>query len=549
MATVVQASQVCKSYGSQSVLQNFDFHLQEGNIYTLLGASGSGKTTLLSLIVGLIRAEKGRILVFDKQPGDRSSGIPGPRLGYMPQDTGLHKEFTVQETFCYFGRLYGMSNDSIKDQGTFLSDLLELPHQNHRVDNCSGGQKRRLSLAVALMHYPDLLVLDEPTVGVDPILRQKIWFYLKSLAINHMKTILVTTHFIEETSFADKIGFLRNGKVLAEDSQVNLLARYRIDSIDKLFLEMSLQSESRQFCPFTPETESNTVEEGNPNLKGNFKNYKQKSTFFSKLWALVVMNFIKVKRNPSFVILMILLPILTVSSFCSTVGKEPKNLKIGVFNEENCTTDNLTVSECDYETFSCRILMQIQKHDMFHIQTYQNETAMVQDLQSGMILGFVKFPQNFSSALTQRIFGLEESGVYDYGDYGNYGDYFVAELPSRKRRKRSLKGHLEITEETLNQSLIEIQLDTSSYPLTVSITETLFDEMKTFLKDFLVTCSFPEYLARLPYSLEDPVTKIGLAGTTDFRTFMAPGFMIMVIFFLSSTLTGDTFIEGKEVIS
>ena len=166
MATVVQVSQVYKSYGSKPILQNFDFHLQEGNIYTLLGASGSGKTTILSLIVGLIRAEKGRILVFDKQPGDRSSGIPGPRLGFMPQDSGLHKEFTVQETFYYFGRLYGMSRESIKEQGTFLSDLLELPPQNHMVQNCSGGQKRRLSLAVALMHYPDLLILDEPTVGI-----------------------------------------------------------------------------------------------------------------------------------------------------------------------------------------------------------------------------------------------------------------------------------------------------------------------------------------------------------------------------------------------
>ena len=361
------------------------------------------------------------------------------------------------------------------------------------------------------------------------------------MAITHKKTILVTTHFIEETSFADKIGFIRHGKLLAEDSQVNLLARYRIDSIDKLFLELSLQSESRTFCQFTPEIQSVTVVEG---TLRKF-DYKPKSSFFSKLWALILMNFIKVKRNPSFVILMILLPILEISSFCSTIGKAPKDLKIGVLNEENCI--NMNASECDFETFSCRILMQIQKHEMFHIQTYQNETKMAQDMQNGMILGYVKFPQNFSSALTQRIFGLDEhTDNYDYGDYGNYGDYFVASLP--KRSARNLKGHLEIQEETLNQSLIEIQLDTSSYPLTVSITETLFDEMLTFLKDFLTTCDMPEYLVKLPYTVEDPVTKIGTAGTTDFRTFMAPGFMIMLIFFLSVTLTGDTFIEGKQVI-
>ena len=230
-------------------------------------------------------------------------------------------------------------------------------------------------MGVALIHSPDFLILDEPTVGVDPLLREKIWQYLTNLSKNENKTVLVTTHFIEETSFADKIGFIRHGKLLAEDSQVNLLARYRIDSIDKLFLELSLQSESRTFCQFTPEIQSVTVE------KGNLRkfDYKPKSSFFSKLWALIVMNFIKVKRNPSFVILMILLPILEISSFCSTIGKAPKDLQIGVLNEENCI--NMTASECDFETFSCRILMQIQKHEMFHIQTYQNETKMAQDLQ------------------------------------------------------------------------------------------------------------------------------------------------------------------------
>ena len=96
------------------------------------------------------------------------------------------------------------------------------------------------------MHYPDLLILDEPTVGLDPILRQKIWKHLKSLAINHVKTILITTHFVEEASQACKIGFLRNGKLLEDDEPINLLNKYQVDSLEKLFLKLSLLDDRRK---------------------------------------------------------------------------------------------------------------------------------------------------------------------------------------------------------------------------------------------------------------------------------------------------------------
>ena len=554
MALAAQVSDVSKTYGQKTILKDFNFSLQEGTIYTLLGASGSGKTTILSLILGLIRVDQGQVLVYNKPPGDRSNGIPGPRLGFMPQGTGLHKEFTILETFYFFGRLYDMSSKAIKEQSAIMSELLELPEPSHLVSNCSGGQRRRLSLAVALMHRPDLLVLDEPTVGVDPILRQKIWEFLKSLTINSKKTILVTTHFMGETSFADKVGFLRQGKLIAEDTQTNLMRQYQINSIDELFLELSKKSERESNCEAIPVIVPTTTV-GKSYLQQ--QEYKRESNFFNQLWALILMNFIKMKHNPIFLLLMVVLPILEMSSFCSSIGKEPKGLIIGVLNEESCLDFSMT--ECDYETFSCRILRHLETHqDLFYLQEYQNESEIKDDLQNAQILGYFRFPSNFSSALTKRIFGLETSEHGDYSDYyfASDEDYFVGTLslndsalpPLSSSSPNSWQGHLDIDEDTLNQSRIEVKLDESTYPLIVPLIDTIFDEMQTFFKDFMITCDLQDYLVRLPYILEDPVTKIEEnSGATAFRTFMAPGFINILIFVLSVTLTGPTFIEGQLV--
>ena len=212
--------------------------------YGLLGASGCGKTTVLSAIVGLKKLDNGVITVFNGIPGNRKIGIPGRRVGYMPQETALYGEFSIIETLHYFGRIYGMEKTKIEEKIKFLTEFLELPNGKILIRKLSGGQQRRISFAVALLHDPELLILDEPTVGVDPMLRQKIWNHLMELATEN-RTILITTHYIEEARQAHYVGLMRNGKLLAEDSPMQLLNIYSLNTLEEVFLKLCVKEESQ----------------------------------------------------------------------------------------------------------------------------------------------------------------------------------------------------------------------------------------------------------------------------------------------------------------
>ena len=170
---VITFNKAHKSYGKKvPVLVGLDMTIPKGAIYGLLGPSGCGKTTLLQCIVGKQRLQSGSVTVFGGPPGSAVAGVPGPRVGYMPQELAMYHEFTIAETLNYFGHVFGMSSTKIAERTEFLMDFLDLPrHRKRLVRELSGGQQRRASLAAALLHEPELLILDEPTVGVDPLLR------------------------------------------------------------------------------------------------------------------------------------------------------------------------------------------------------------------------------------------------------------------------------------------------------------------------------------------------------------------------------------------
>ena len=171
--------------------------------YGLLGASGCGKTTLLSCIVGVKFLNDGKINVLGATPGIKGSGVPGPRIGYMPQEIALVEEFSIKEVIYYFGRIYGMTAERIRERYKLLKELLDLPPGSRQVGKCSGGQRRRVSFAAAMVHEPELLILDEPTVGLDPILREKIWEFLVETTRTSKLAVIITTHYIEEAKQAN----------------------------------------------------------------------------------------------------------------------------------------------------------------------------------------------------------------------------------------------------------------------------------------------------------------------------------------------------------
>lgn len=249
-----------KRASSVKALQGVNFRVKRGENYCLLGPNGSGKTTLIRCILGLLEAEGSINLMGYEIPKERKHVVS--KIGYMPQDVSLYPDLSVKETMNFFGRLYGIKKR--KDLNQAVNKSLELflfkEWQNTIAENLSGGMKRRLSLACALIHDPVLVFLDEPTIGVDPNLRLSFWDYFNDLTKKGV-TIITTTHVMDEAEKSHLIGFMRKGKLIAEGTSRDLkrnvpgsrklIIRTEIEDTKKLAQiikdEFNLKSKTQEF--------------------------------------------------------------------------------------------------------------------------------------------------------------------------------------------------------------------------------------------------------------------------------------------------------------
>ena len=233
MDTIVKTKDLSKHFGPIRAVDVVDMAVRAGEIYGLLGPNGSGKTTLIRLMIGLLRPTSGSVTTLGQ---DMPNKAILAQVGYMTQAKALYEDLTVRENVAFFAEMCGGASRARIDEVVTLIDLQD--RADSLVYTLSGGMKQRASLACALVHRPQLLLLDEPTVGVDPQLRAVFWEYFRQLADEGV-TLIVSSHVMDEAERCDRLGFIRQGKLLAEGSADELRAQAGTATLEKAFLRFA----------------------------------------------------------------------------------------------------------------------------------------------------------------------------------------------------------------------------------------------------------------------------------------------------------------------
>jgi ABC-2 type transport system ATP-binding protein len=217
--------------GGAEVLRDLTLSVQHGEVTGLLGPSGSGKTTLMRTIVGVQRITAGSVTVLGEPAGAASLR---PRIGYVTQAPSVYDDLTVEENLRFFAAVLGVGADRVDR----CLEVVALEHERDRVvARISGGQRSRVSLAVALLDEPELIVLDEPTVGLDPVLRKDLWETFHRLA-DAGAAVFVSSHVMDEATRCDRLMLMREGRIIADDTPAGLLERTGTSDIETAFLDL-----------------------------------------------------------------------------------------------------------------------------------------------------------------------------------------------------------------------------------------------------------------------------------------------------------------------
>lgn len=235
-STVIEAEKVTRRFGSIVAVDHITLSIPRGVIFGLLGPSGSGKTSLIRIAAGALKPDSGTLRVLGHAMPDRSITS---RIGYMTQAAALYPDLSLRENLAFFGTLYGVSEDRLQNRIEEIAREVELDERlDSQLLTFSGGMLQRASLACALLHQPELLILDEPTVGLDPVLRRTFWARFRELA-NSGRTLLITSHIMDEADRCDQLAFLREGHLLASGSPDGLRRQTGCDDLEAAFLVLA----------------------------------------------------------------------------------------------------------------------------------------------------------------------------------------------------------------------------------------------------------------------------------------------------------------------
>lgn len=231
MANIIEIKNLFKSYGDLLAVNNLSFNVKEGDFFAFLGVNGAGKSTTISILTGVLNKNSGEVLIDGKDISKHKNEILS-EIGVVFQNTTLDLKLSVKDNLYSRAALYGYSNKQIKERVNEVAELLKFKDLlNKTYGHLSGGQKRRIDVARGLLNKPKLLILDEPTTGLDPMTRKLLWSVITSLRKNGKMTILLTTHYMEEAAEADNIVIISKGSIAAEGTPLELKNKYTGDFI------------------------------------------------------------------------------------------------------------------------------------------------------------------------------------------------------------------------------------------------------------------------------------------------------------------------------
>lgn len=235
---IISVSNLTKTFGDFTAVNNISFEVAKGEIFGFLGANGAGKTTAIKMLIGISKPSSGEATVADFDIAKQSEMVK-KNIGYMSQKFSLYDDLTIKENITFFGGIYGLSRKEIKEKTAILIAELELEEvANQLVGALPLGWKQKLSFSVALLHEPKIIFLDEPTGGVDPITRRQFWEMIYAQA-HKGTTIFVTTHYMDEAEYCDRVSIMVEGKIEALDSPKNLKKQFKVDSMNEVFLKLA----------------------------------------------------------------------------------------------------------------------------------------------------------------------------------------------------------------------------------------------------------------------------------------------------------------------
>lgn len=235
---IIEVQNLVKKFGNFEANKNLTFDVYRGEIFGFLGANGAGKTTAIKILCGLSKPTSGSVQVAGIDVKEHPEAVK-KRIGYMSQFFSLYNDMTVKENFRFYGGVYGLDSKEIRDRTRYFLEKLNMRgYENMLLKNIPLGWKQKLAFSVASMHKPDIIFLDEPTGGVDPITRRQFWEMIYEASHNGT-TVFVTTHYMDEAEYCHRVSIMSEGEIKALGRPRDLKAEYQTDNMNDVFLKIA----------------------------------------------------------------------------------------------------------------------------------------------------------------------------------------------------------------------------------------------------------------------------------------------------------------------